>query len=308
MMKKCEVEYPHYGKCLEISNEVVRLVITLDFGPRIIRYSFLDGENIMFEDRERVFFADKEEIQKAYGSLDTWFVYGGHRLWTSPEAFPRTYYPDNDPVTYKITEKGAIFTPPVQKWNQYAYQIEVELEEGSSHVKVHHTVTSHAPFPVTLAPWSISVLSAGGVEVVPQPTRKTFTLPNRHITFWDYARIDDDRVTWLDRYIILRQDGKADRNFKFGINSEHGWALYFNHGDLFVKRFEAKEYGAYPDGGMSFETYTNPLFLEMESLGELACLSCGESTTHTEDWYLYKSPMPELTDEALDRFIPEFVK
>src|SRR2546430_11260514 len=29
----------------------------------------------------------------------TWRSYGGHRLWHSPEANPRSYQPDNSPIT-----------------------------------------------------------------------------------------------------------------------------------------------------------------------------------------------------------------
>ena len=304
MITKREIEYDGYGRCLEISNGTVVAVVTLDIGPRIIRYSFKDGENIMFEDRERVFFERGEAFDEAYGEGSTWYIYGGHRLWTSPEGYPRSYYPDNSPVPYTLTERGAIFSPEVQKWNGYKYEIEVEMDEAGTDVKVSMRVTNRAAWPVTLAPWGISVLSAGGTVIVPQPTRNTGVLANRHIALWSYNRMTDKRFRWLDRYMILHQDASAgDVPFKFGLNSEHGYAMFFNHGDLFIKRFEAKKDGNYPDGGMSFETYTNKLFLEVESLGELKTLSSGESAEHIERWSLKKAELPELTDEAIDEFV-----
>ena len=304
MITKREIQYDGCGRCLEISNGTAVTVITLDIGPRIIRYSFADGENIMFEDKDRVFSAGGEVFDAAYGKGSTWYIYGGHRLWTSPEGYPRSYYPDNAPVPYTLTENGAIFSPEVQKWNQYQYEIEVEMAEKGTDVKVFMRVTNRAPWSVTLAPWGISVLSAGGTVVVPQPTRDTFVMPNRTVTLWSYNRMTDKRFTWLDKYMILRQDSTAgDIPFKFGINSEHGYAMFFNHGDLFIKRFEAKPDGNYPDGGMSFETYTNKLFLEVESLGELKTLAEGETAEHVEHWSLMKAQMPELTDAAIDEFV-----
>ena len=304
MINKKEIQYTGFGRCLEITNGTITALVTLDIGPRIIRYSFTDGENIMFEDKDRVFFEKGEAFDNAYGKDSTWYIYGGHRLWTSPEGYPKSYYPDNSPVPYTLTERGAVFSPEAQVWNQYQYEIELEMADEGTELKVSMRVTNRAAWPVTLAPWGISVLSAGGTVIVPQPTRNTHVLPNRHVALWSYNRMTDKRFTWLDKYMVLRQDATAgDVPFKFGLNSEHGYAMFFNHGDLFIKRFEAKADGNYPDGGMSFETYTNKLFIEVESLGELATLATGEMAEHVELWSLRKAELPELTDEAIDEFI-----
>jgi len=34
------IEYKDYGKCLSITNGIVDLAVTIDIGPRIIRYGF----------------------------------------------------------------------------------------------------------------------------------------------------------------------------------------------------------------------------------------------------------------------------
>ncbi len=308
MITKQEIQYDGYGKCLEISNGIVRLVVTTDFGPRIIRYSFIDGENMFYENKDRSFFADGDEFEKVYGKGSVWYIYGGHRLWTSPEDYPRTYYPDNEPVDVKLTENGAIFTPPMQKWNQYQYAFDISLAEDSTEVTVKHYLTNHGAWDVTLAIWPVTVLSPGGTEIVPQPVRKTYCLPNRNMAFWDHTVLNDDRLTWMKRYILLRQDKSATGNVKFGINSQHGFAMYFNHGDMFLKQFEPNLNGTYPDGGMSFATYTNPMFLEMESLSELQSVAPGATIEHTEHWSLHKTDMPELTDEAIDAFKKQYIE
>ena len=307
MLAKRTIQYPGFGNCLEIANDFVRVVVTLDFGPRVIRYSFTNGENILYEDTDRVFFSSGKAFDERYGEGSVWYVYGGHRIWTAPEKYPQTYYPDNDPVDYQLTASGAVFTAPVQRVNQYGYTLEVSLREDSSEVQLRYRVTNYGQDPVTLAPWAITALSQGGTEIVPQPDCDTFTAPNRQIALWPSARMTDRRLTWLDRYMILRQDREAKRNFKFGINSQHGFAMYFNRGDLFVKRFPVIVDGYYPDGGMSFETFTNGLFLEMESLGELKTLMPGESTCHTETWTLFKAELPELTDEMLDSVTAKYI-
>ena len=303
-----ELEYKNYGKCVELSNGTVKLIITVDSGPRIINYSFDGGENVMFEDIDRKLSQSGEKMQRFGTDNDIWYIYGGHRMWTSPEVMPRTYYPDNEPVKYEKIENGVRLVPPVQKWNQYAMELEVTLVPDGTDVKVLHRLTNCAAWDIKLAVWALTVLAPGGLEIVPQPTADTAFLPNRQMAFWSYAKLNDERVCWGDKYITLRQDSACSCPIKFGINSEHGYAMYFNHGDLFVKKFDVVPGGEYPDGGMSFETYTYDSFLEMESLGEYNEIAPGKSVTHCERWSLYREEKPREDESEYDRLAEKYVR
>jgi len=299
------IEYKNYGKCLKISNDLVKVIVTVDVGPRIINYSFLNGENIMFEDVERNFSESGEAFDRFGGG--TWYIYGGHRLWTSPEGYPKSYYPDNDPVPYTILPDGAVFSPVEQKWNQYKMEIEVHLAEDSSEVNLIHRLTNCAAWSVTLAPWCLTVLAPGGYEIVAQPTVDTGLLGNRLIALWPYTKLTDNRITWGDRYFALRQDETNTDKAKIGINSEHGVSMYFINGDLFVKKFSPIPNGNYPDGGMSFETFTNNLFLEMETLGEISEIAPGATVEHAETWALYKEEKPDFDENKIDELVKKYV-
>ena len=307
MITQKVTEYKNFGKCLEISNGIVKVLVTLDIGPRIISFSYVDGKNIMFEDIDRKFVLSHDNMKENFGD-DKWYVYGGHRLWTSPETKPRTFYPDNVPVSYKETKSGAIFTPPEQKWNQYSFEIEIEMEEGAPGVRVHHRITNKSPWEISFAPWGVTVLSPGGTEIVPQPSRQTQPLSNRRIALWPYAKMNSPLISWGDKYILMRQDPTVPNKFKFGINCEDGYSMYLNEGLLFIKRFEHKENGAYPDGGMSFETYENQLFIEMESLGEFKSLAPGAVTEHTEHWSLYNDSIPSFEEAEIDKLVEKYIK
>lgn len=301
-----EINYKNYGRCLEIANGIVKIVATIDLGPRIINYSFLDGENVMFEDIDRIFYRDGAEFEKFGGG--TWYTYGGHRLWVSPEGMPKSYYPDNEPVDYELLENGVRLKPQPQKWNQFVYEIDILLDSESSKVTLTHKVKNLAAWPVELALWPITVLAAGGKEIVPQPQKDTGLLSNRLLALWPYSKMTDSRVHWGDKFITLSQNCETEDAFKLGINSEHGFAMYFNHGDLFLKQFTPIEGGKYPDGGMSFETYTNALFLEMETLGEMKKLAPEASTEHREVWSLYKEACPSETENELEALVKKYVK
>lgn len=299
-----EIQYKNFGRCVELSNGIIKVIVTIDVGPRIINYSFVDGENIFWEDIDRLETTD--EVEECYGS--PWYLYGGHRLWTSPEASPRTYYADNDPVSYKAVPGGAVFTQKTQKINQVQCEITVTLAPDSSDVKVTHRITNKNAWDITFAIWALSVMSQGGLEIIPQPTSDTGLLNNRVIGIWPYAKFTDSRITWGDRYIAMKQDPEIAPAYELGINSEHGFAMYFNHGDVFVKKFDLVKGGTYPDGGMSFESYVCGNFLECESLGELKSVAPGEWVEHSERWSLSKASAPERFDEELlDRLAEKYI-
>lgn len=311
MIQVSETTYKTFGKCLSISNGTVEALITLDIGPRIIRFAKIGGENVMMEDEERSInqlenapaFADKFGADKG-----VWYIYGGHRLWTSPEELPRSYYPDNAPVTYEKVKDGAKFTAPAQKWTQIQFSITVTMSETENSLHLLHEITNIGAWNMEFAPWALSVLAPGGMEIIPVQQRKTGLLSNRKIVLWDYARMNDKRVYWGDKYITLRQDSTADGPFKFGTDSEHCWAAYFNHGDLFIKKFDADPTGEYPDSGCNFETYTNERFLEMESLGTLKSVAPGETVSHIEDWSLYPNvPCPACEENAIEQVMKQYL-
>lgn len=290
-----EIVYGPWGHCVQVANGSVDLVATLDFGPRIIRFGFTGGANLFLEDTEKTIVSGGDRFAPVGGG--SWHIYGGHRLWSSPEAEPRTTYPDNEPVVWEALADGIVLTPPQEKWTQLQKQMEVRLDAATGHVTVVHRITNVGPWAVTFAPWALSVMAPGGRAIVPQVQRETGLLANRIVAVWSYAKMNDPRVTWGDRFITLRQDPTMPP-FKIGTNNEDGWAAYHNGGDLFVKRYEHRPEGTYPDYGVSFETYTNEQFLELETLGELKPVAPGETVQHTETWELYQADSLPFADEA----------
>jgi hypothetical protein len=100
-MKTSEIEnHNGLGKAISLTNGKLEVIVTLDVGPRIIWFSLAGGENILAENVP-------ETTQLPDGSV--WRLYGGHRVWHSPESLSRTYICDNSPVDqYEITEDGII--------------------------------------------------------------------------------------------------------------------------------------------------------------------------------------------------------
>jgi hypothetical protein len=281
-----KIPYGGWDNCIQLTNGVVELIVTVDVGPRIIKYGFLGEVNEMCE----------VETTMGLTGGDDWKIYGGHRLWHSPETIPRTYEPDNHSVEWEEIPGGIRTIQELEKLSGIRKEMEIVLSPEGTRVRILHRLTNKGRWPVELSVWSITAMAAGGKEIVPQSNHDTGLLPNRLISLWPYARLDDPRVHWGDRYITLTQDPDNRNAFKFGIPNESGWAAYFNHGHLFVKYYTHIKNASYPDFGVSYETYVNDFMLEIETLSPLNLLKPGSGVTHVEEWELFDG-VPMISDD-----------
>ncbi len=271
-----QVTFRGWQHCMRLSNGNVDLVVTTDVGPRVVRYGFEGKENVLCEVRD----------EDGLIGGDTWHTFGGHRLWHGPEANPRTYQPDNEPVPFVNGERSILLKPAVEPATGIQKEMEVSLDVAGTGVTITHRLTNRGLWPVRLAAWAITVMAPGGVEVIPQAQVDTGLLPNRCVALWPYARMDDARVRWGDRFVVLHQDPAAKQPFKLGLTNEAGWAAYFNRHSVFIKRFPFVPREAYPDFGVDYESYTTDFMLEMETLSPLHKLQPGETVEHIESWLL----------------------
>lgn len=298
MIQTKELTYGIYGKCLSISNGKIEVYVTLDFGPRICRCAFVGGKN---------FFKEFEDFGKgSYLGDDCkfndnrFYLRGGHRFWLSPESKPRTLYPDNKPVSYTLTTNGAIFVQPVQEINEVQLSIEIELFETENKVKITHNAKNTGHWPKEFATWAISVSGQNGIEYIPQNTSDQGLLANRFLSIWSYTKLNDPRFSMTDKYIRLEQKPEIEEAFKIGLMQEHPWAMFFHHGDLFIKTYEPISGAKYPDNNCTYETYVCGDFIELETLGELKVANPGETNSHSETWYLYENVDVPQNDEDVD--------
>jgi len=282
-----KVEYEGWKNNLRISNGTVELIVTLDVGPRVISYRLADGKN--------VFKNYSDQLGKS-GEKD-WQIRGGHRLWVGPEDLTRTYALDNGPVQYKEIDGAVRLTPAADADYGVQKEIDLRLEPSGSGVTLVHRITNVGQEPTDLAPWALSVMAPGGVEVIPLPPKKPHPgptknatspkdyAPNQFMTIWPFFDFKDARWSFGSQFITLRQDAKKGPT-KLGLGHQLGWVGYLNGGTLFIKRFGYQEGKHYPDHGCNFETFTNEDMLEIESLGPLIKLAPRSSVEHTEHWNL----------------------
>jgi hypothetical protein len=288
--------YRGWNNAYKLSNAVVELVVTADVGPRILFYGFRNGENLLHE--------VKEDAGKTAGS--EFRLYGGHRLWASPEV-ERTYYPDNTAVA--VTQQGNAIRFTSQRESKppgtnLQKELEIELAATGSQVRITHRIRNDDTHSTTLAPWSPTMMRAGGRAILPLSPRvamdKDHYLPVGSFAIWSYTDFADPRWVLGTSYIQLRQSANPQGRFQEqmgGIYNSSGWGAYSREGSLFVKRAAVISGASYPDFGCNFEVFTNPEFLELETLAPLVELQPGEVAEHVEQWWLF-GDVPSGDNEA----------
>jgi hypothetical protein len=295
-----QIAYGGWPHCIRLSNAKIELVATTDVGPRVIRLAFIGGKNLFKE--------WPDQLGKTGG--EEWRIYGGHRLWHAPEVKPRTYAPDNDPVTAKWDGRTLRLTQPVEKMTGMQKEIEVTLDPDQARVTVLHRLINHGPWDVETAPWALTVCQGPGRAIIPQEpyiSHDDKVLAARTMTLWNYTDMHDPRYTWGTKYVQLRSDPANAVSQKIGFQNTRGWAAFYRDGELFVKRFAYEPTAVYPDSGCNTEVYTSADMLEFETLGPLTPIPPGGSAVHTEVWSLDRVTLGE-EDAALDEKLPALVK
>lgn len=283
---------------LQLVNDKVELIISLDVGPRILSYKTPSGENVL----------KNYPDQMGTSGETKWMIRGGHRFWIAPEDEILSYVPDNLPVTSDLTTEHSVrlTNSGVDPWN-IKKEMTVSLAENSSEVTIVHRAINEADKPIEIASWGLSVMAPGGLEIIPLPPlgeHPRDLLPNRVMVAWPYTDLTDERWRFGWRFITLRQTA-AGVPTKLGLAHKEKWVGYLMRNALFIKTFDHIDGEKYPDCGCNFETFTNGEMLEIESLSPLRTLAPGESVSHTEHWYLLDvSAQPySLKERALAEWI-----
>ncbi len=290
-----KVAYGGWPNCLRLANERIEAIAVVDVGPRIIHLAVPGSASL--------FGLLPEELGLRGGEDNR--CYGGHRLGHAPEAMPRSYWPDNVPVEATVEGDTLYLRQPVEGTTGIKKAIAVTLLGDQPCLEVRHELTNTGLWPVDLAPWPITIMAQGGMAVVPHSDRPTASglLPNRVIAIWPYSDVQDPRVHWGTRYVMVRQDPRNAVAFKAGLNASHGWAVYWYQGQLFVKCYRYEPEAVYPDYGCSVEVFVWDRFLELETLAPLRRLEPGACAVHVEHWFLYDHVEEVRTEEDADRIV-----
>ena len=305
-----EISYAGWKRNLRLQGATTELVITLDVGPRIIRYAFPKDKNVFVELPGQLGGSGEKE----------WMIRGGHRFWTAPED-KHSYALDNEPVTWKaISESGVELVQAANKQFGFQKTMRVELLADDV-VKITHKLANVSGKRLAISPWTLSAMAPGGVALIPQPpldlhpsefpdgraVKTEEFLPNRELVLWPFTNLGDGRYTFSENFLSVAYKPRKLAT-KLGLKLTTGWVAYQNGTNVFAKHFAYDPAKPYPDRGSNFEIFTNHTILELESLAPEGALAPKGVATHVEHWVLRKSRADLGKDKAAKAFFAELPK
>jgi|LGOV01.1.fsa_nt_gb hypothetical protein len=272
-MKISDIVYKN-SKCILVQNEKYEIIIPLEYGLRILSFKDKNSFNFLGEDID---------VSRKFEN-DSWHIRGGHRLWHTPEEFPRTYLPDNDMIDYKIDNERLILIQKINKKTQIQKKMILEFVNNGKELMIEHILINKGLWPISTAAWAITILKTGGIATVPLNKRKDDLLSTKAFSLWSYCDLSDKRINFKKDIFTLKQDINNKNSFKIGTNNEEGYASYELDGYKFKKSFNFFKDKNYPDKGCSFEIFTDDKVLELETLSPIYCIKPNEEISHTEKW------------------------
>lgn len=285
MQNKIIDNYLIYGKCVEFTANGIKLVVTVDIGPRIV-YFGNEEINVMFNDLNNDISNSGEYFDNNFKKGECWKIWGGHRLWKSPEDMA-SYAPDNYPVKYNITNNSDSMTieliAPTEKMTNLQKTVTITMFANGK-VVINHQFKNNGKTNQQVSLWGLSVMAKNGVAIVPLSIEDTGLLANRNLVLWAYTDIKDPRFDLNNSYFTVKQDPTNTNAFKVGFINHVGVMAYSLKGGLFTKRYKFDDKASYPDYSCNAELYTNNVMLELESLSPLYDIESGATYNHIEEW------------------------
>ena len=292
-----KTNYKGWPNSYRVSNGQIELVITSDIGPRVMRFGFVGGQNLLKEFTDQLGKSGEKEFQ----------LRGGHRVWVAPEQLATTWAPDNAPAKIDIDGDVLTATGTVEPTTGIQKQIVVRMSASGNQVELIHRIKNTNPWTIEFAPWTLTMMAPGGTAITGFPPRgkhPDVLLPTNPLVMWAYTDLSDKRWVITKKYLSLRQDPAVSAPQKIGVFNPKTWAAYLLGADLFVKRTTADPSKTYPDFGCSLEAFTNELFLEMETLGPMTQVAPAASAEHVERWSLHQNVhVSAMTDAGLDEVL-----
>jgi len=280
-----ETNYSVFGKCAMITDGKTEVYVTLDIGPRIIRYAVCGKDNMMWENTDLDVGNKGEDFDELFYKGAEWKIYGGHRMWLAPES-DASYYPDNEPVSYTITGNSVLVEQKRDPWTGIRKQLRLTFRENA--IDLENIFINDTDQMMEGGSWGVNSLSGGGVAKIDfAGTDPGDYVPRRVVSLWADTNIHDPRLQFTKHSLTATQLPLEDY-FKLGLYCDPGKAVYENKGQRFILTFGAYGIENHPDNGCNFELYLAKEFMELETLGIKRCLLPGEAASHTETWQLEK--------------------
>ena len=256
------------------------MVVLTEVGPRIISLRVNGGPNLLY--------VDPATQGRGQGDAD-WHIYGGHRIWQSPET-EDAYRPDNGPCGVQTSGDGLTVTTAIDPDTKLRKRLTIGAQ-GERFV-VESALLNTSDLVNAGGVWALTCVAPQGVIAFPWGNSGDWA--TRRITWWTRwaghtSNVRSQQYQPGPDLFLVRPTGEEG---KVGTHSPEGWVALCRRDATLIKSFTPQPHVTYPDDGCSVEVYTCADFMELETLSPLGMILPGQEIVQREVW--------TITDQAAD--------
>lgn len=270
-MKISQIKHPMDEQAYKCEIDGKELIISSSFGPRVLSLCVDGSVNIFFLDHK-----------KELGFMD-FKLYGGHRLWTSPESLD-TYEGDNGECSVEVSA-GEI---KVSSFNESTGLLKsMKICDNNKQFCITHSIENKSDMLYSASLWGLSCVRPDAKLFMPWTTSGEWKMSK--IVYWQKwggshsSDVNSMAFKKGARLFSITPDG---REFKVGAAAHEGFVGASGEGYTLIKKFDRCDNAIYPDDNCAAECYGCADFSEIETLSPIYTMNPGKRYEHKETWIL----------------------
>ena len=285
-----EITTEEFGHCVMISANELQIIVTIDYGPRIVSITENSSPNLIYHERDR-------EFHRCHG----------HKMKLTIDRPSNSLYCDNSPVMYSLLDDGIKFTQTATEPIPLEISMDIVLGSESNNIMIVHSVVNKSKEPVKLSIYTETPVKRDGFIFIPQSNIAEHDKPSRILTLWDNSKWTDNRLYIGNQYVTVCGNNNPSR-LKIGSNNTAGWCGYINGINSFVKRYVHNRNALYPFCHCSTYATAKEKYLSIQTSSPFYRIGHLEIARHVENWVFLKANyICTPTDErSIDNFINSF--
>lgn len=298
-----EINTENLGHCALLTYENIEVIVTLDYGPRIVSMRKNSGPNLIYSEKDY-------QYQRNHG----------HKMRITIEKSTNAVYCDEYPVRYSPMSDGVSFIQTLNEPIQLELSMDVVFNNDIGDFMVVHSVYNKSKEDVKLSIYTETPFCNEGFVFIPQSNIKENERPSRVLSLWDNCRWDDKRLFIGEQYVTIHsnipeieKDGEfrliggdfGNDRVKIGVNNTAGFCGYIENGYSLIKRYVHNRNALYPFTSCSAFATVNENHLSIQNTSPFYMIGPGESARHIESWIFarYKNEIHHNNENEMDAFI-----
>lgn len=285
-----EINDERFGHCAVLTTESSEVIVTLDYGPRIVSATADGCENLIDNHLD-------EEFDRLHG----------HKMRITLERSTNGIYCDDESVRYSPLSDGVSFVQTITSPVQLEISMDVVFDTEISSMMVVHGCMNKSKEDVKLSIYTETPFANKGFVFVPLSNIDETDRPERILSLWNGAKWTDDRLLLGDNYLTVSATGEEHRGtrIKVGSNNTAGWSGYALGRNTFVKRYVHNRTALYPFCGCSTFATSCLGHMSIQTTSPFYIIQPGETARLIESW-MFKTSSKDIfayDERSIDDFV-----